>query len=157
MCGTANARIGQDQLRGLPVAAEPLWKRSITVPLLLAARLTGFPAALVPPTDLEGKGSYKITGSRNGEQTPAFPIPIAITDHRLWLSPVIWLEYCKIKMEQVLISSVSHAGSGHDERLTEHVTLNFGKVSVDYTPQDDKGAGGPAIPMSWDIAANTRA
>lgn len=66
------------------------------------------------------------------------------------------LEYCKIKMEQVLISSVSSGGSGHDERLVEHVTLNFGKVSVDYTPQNDKGAAGAAIPMSWDIAANTR-
>jgi type VI secretion system secreted protein Hcp len=66
------------------------------------------------------------------------------------------VEYCKIKMEHVLISSVSTGGSGHDERLTEHVTLNFGKVSVDYTPQNDKGASGTPIPMSWDIAANTR-
>jgi type VI secretion system secreted protein Hcp len=66
------------------------------------------------------------------------------------------VEYCKITMEQVLISSVSTGGSGHDERLTEHVTLNFGKVSVDYTPQNEKGAAETAIPMSWDIAANTQ-
>jgi type VI secretion system secreted protein Hcp len=66
------------------------------------------------------------------------------------------VEYLKVKLEEVLISSVSTGASGHDDRLTEHVTLNFGKVSVDYTPQDDKGASGTAIPMSWDIAGNTR-
>ena len=66
------------------------------------------------------------------------------------------VEYCKIKLEEVIITSVSTGGSGHDDRLTEHVTMNFGKVSVDYTPQDDKGAAGTAIPMSWDVAANTQ-
>jgi type VI protein secretion system component Hcp len=38
--------------------------------------------------------------------------------------------------------------------LTENVTLNFAKVSVDYVPQDDKGAAGTAIPMAWSIAEN---
>jgi type VI secretion system secreted protein Hcp len=68
------------------------------------------------------------------------------------------VEYCKNKMESVLISSVSTGGSGHEhsERLIEHVTLNFSKVSMDYTPQSDKGAPGTAIPMSWDIASNSR-
>jgi type VI secretion system secreted protein Hcp len=67
------------------------------------------------------------------------------------------VEYCKIKLEQVLISSISTGAASHgDDRLTEHVTINFAKVSVDYTPQDDKGAPGTAIPMSWDIAKNTR-
>jgi type VI secretion system secreted protein Hcp len=64
------------------------------------------------------------------------------------------VEYIKIKMEEVLISSISHGGSGGEDRLTENVTLNFGKVSMDYTPQDDMGAAGTAIPMTWDIAAN---
>jgi type VI secretion system secreted protein Hcp len=66
------------------------------------------------------------------------------------------VEYCKIKLEEVLISSVSTGGSGHEDRLTEHVALNFAEVSVDYTPQDDKGAAGTPIPMSWDFAGNTR-
>ena len=48
----------------------------------------------------------------------------------------------------------STGGSGGEDRLTENVTLNFAKVHVDYTPQDDKGAPGTAIPMSWDISAN---
>jgi type VI secretion system secreted protein Hcp len=65
------------------------------------------------------------------------------------------VEYIKIKMEEVLITSISTGGSGGEDRLTENVTLNFAKVSVDYVPQDDKGAAGTTIPMSWDIAANT--
>lgn len=64
------------------------------------------------------------------------------------------VEYIKIKMEEVLITSISTGGSGGEDRLTENVTLNFSKVSVDYVPQDDKGAAGTAIPMAWDIAAN---
>jgi len=53
---------------------------------------------------------------------------------------------------------MSNAGSVHsggEDRLTENVTLNFSKVSLDYVPQDDKGAPVTSIPMSWDIAANS--
>jgi type VI secretion system secreted protein Hcp len=66
------------------------------------------------------------------------------------------VEYIKIKMEEVLITSISTGGSGGEDRLTENVTLNFSKVSLDYVPQDDKGAPGTAIPMAWDIAANAK-
>jgi type VI secretion system secreted protein Hcp len=85
----------------------------------------------------------------NGKHFPQASLTIRKTGEK----PV---EYCKIKMEEVIISSVSTGGSGQDDRLTEHVTLNFGKVSVDYTPQSDKGAAATPIPMSWDIAANTQ-
>ena len=67
------------------------------------------------------------------------------------------VEYLKIKLTEVLITAVSTGGSGGEDRLTENVTLNFSKVHVDYTPQDDKGSAGTAIPMSWDIAANVKA
>ena len=66
------------------------------------------------------------------------------------------VEYVKIKMEDVLITSVSTGGSGGEDRLTENVSLNFAKVSVDYTPQKDDGSPGTAIPYSWDIAANVK-
>ena len=66
------------------------------------------------------------------------------------------VEYVKIKMETVLVALVSTGGSGGEDRLTENVTLNFAKLSLDYVPQDDKGAAGTPIPMSWDIASNTR-
>jgi type VI secretion system secreted protein Hcp len=66
------------------------------------------------------------------------------------------VEYIKVKMETVLIAAVTTGGSGNEDRLTESVILNFAKVSVDYTPQDDKGAPGTAIPFGWDIAANAK-
>jgi type VI secretion system secreted protein Hcp len=41
--------------------------------------------------------------------------------------------------EGVMITSVSTGGSGGDERLTENVTLHFGKFKYSFQPQDDKG------------------
>jgi type VI secretion system secreted protein Hcp len=64
------------------------------------------------------------------------------------------VEYLKIKVEEVLITSISTGGSGGEDRLTENVTLNFAKVSLDYVPQDEKGAAGTTIPMTWSIAEN---
>jgi len=66
------------------------------------------------------------------------------------------VEYLKIKLQEVLVSSVSHGGHGGDDRLTENVVLNFAKFNFDYVPQDDKGAAGTAIPAGWDISANTK-
>ena len=64
------------------------------------------------------------------------------------------VEYVTIKMQEVLITSVSTGGSGGDDRLTENVGLNFAKVTVEYVPQNDKGSPGKMMPFSWDIAAN---
>ena len=66
------------------------------------------------------------------------------------------LEYMIVKLTDVLITSVSTGGSGGDDKLTENVTLNFGKVKVSYQPQKKDGSkdGGP-VDMGWDISANT--
>jgi type VI secretion system secreted protein Hcp len=64
------------------------------------------------------------------------------------------VEYLKIKVEEVLITSISTGGSGGEDRLTENITLNFAKVSLDYVPQDEKGAAGTAIPMAWSVVEN---
>ena len=65
------------------------------------------------------------------------------------------LEYLKIKMTEVLVTSVITGGSGGQDRLTENITLNFARVSVDYQKQAANGGadGGPAS-YTWDIAAN---
>jgi type VI secretion system secreted protein Hcp len=64
------------------------------------------------------------------------------------------VEYLKITMNQVYISSVSTGGSGGEDRLTENVTLNFAKVKVEYTPQTATGSSGATQTMGWDIAQN---
>lgn len=67
------------------------------------------------------------------------------------------LEYIKIKMTNLLISSVSTGGSGGEDRLTENVSLNFEKVHVEYTTQDEKGGKKDPFKVGWDVAANVAA
>lgn len=65
------------------------------------------------------------------------------------------LEYLVIMMEGVLVSSISTGGSGGEDRLTESVTLNFGKVKVQYQPQKEDGSkDGGVVEMGWNITEN---
>jgi type VI secretion system secreted protein Hcp len=42
--------------------------------------------------------------------------------------------------EGVMVTSVSTGGTGGDERLTENITLHFGKFKYSFQPQDKTGA-----------------
>ncbi|MBX3516985.1 MAG: type VI secretion system tube protein Hcp [Rhodospirillales bacterium] len=64
------------------------------------------------------------------------------------------VEYIKITMNEVLITNIQSGGSGTDDRLRESCSLNFAKVKVEYTGQDEKGAAGATMTMEWDIAGN---
>lgn len=66
------------------------------------------------------------------------------------------LEYIEIKMTGLIITSVSAGGSGGEDRLTENITLNFGKVEYKYTPQKPDGGKDTPIPIGWDIAKNVK-
>ena len=66
------------------------------------------------------------------------------------------VEYLKITMSDLIITSVSTGGSGGEDRLTENVTLNFAKVKVEYKEQTAKGAGEGNFQMGWHIAANEK-
>lgn len=66
-------------------------------------------------------------------------------------SPV---EYLKLKMTEVLVTSVSSGGAGGEDRLTENVTLNFGKFEFIYTPQKPDGSADPEIKQMWNITTN---
>jgi len=65
------------------------------------------------------------------------------------------LEYMKIKLQDILISGVQHAGHGSD-LLTENVTLNFSKFYVEYLEQKEDGSGQPGGEMGWDVKANQK-
>ena len=65
-------------------------------------------------------------------------------------------EYLKIKLIDVLVTSVSTGGSGGEDRLTENVTFNFAKVELEYRKQNKDGSLDPAIPFKWDIAGNIK-
>lgn len=66
------------------------------------------------------------------------------------------VEYLKIKLSDVLISGVQHAGHGSD-LLSENLSLNFAKFQVEYQEQaaDGKASGGP-VTMGWDVKANKK-
>jgi type VI secretion system secreted protein Hcp len=65
------------------------------------------------------------------------------------------LEYIKITMKEVIVTSVSTGGSGGEDRLTENVTLNFAKFEVAYQAQSEKGAKeGGEVFAKFDIASN---
>jgi type VI secretion system secreted protein Hcp len=66
------------------------------------------------------------------------------------------LEYLKITMTEVLITSVSTGGSGGEDRLTENVTLNFAAVKVDYIEQKKDGSAGDKPSMNWNVAENSK-
>jgi type VI secretion system secreted protein Hcp len=66
------------------------------------------------------------------------------------------LEYIKIDMTQVMVTSLSTGGSGGEDKLTENITLNFAAVSSFYKPQTAKGSDEPPIDFVWDIAKNVK-
>ena len=64
------------------------------------------------------------------------------------------LDYFKVKMQPVMITSVDTGGSGGEDRLTENVSLNFARMEVIYTPQKPDGSGDAEITLNWNIEAN---
>lgn len=64
------------------------------------------------------------------------------------------LDYVTIKMVPVMVTSVSTGGSGGEDRLTENVTLNFGKYELAYTPQKEDGTGDAAVELKWNVEQN---
>ncbi|SMC24990.1 type VI secretion system secreted protein Hcp [Andreprevotia lacus DSM 23236] len=67
------------------------------------------------------------------------------------------LDYYKITMTDVMISSVSPAGANNGNELLETVGLAFSKVKIEYQPQGaDGAASGGAVVTEWDIKANKK-
>ena len=65
------------------------------------------------------------------------------------------IEFLIIKLTNVLVTSISTGGSTGEDRLTENVSFNFGKVEFKYTPTDTAtGKAGTPIITTWDVVAN---
>jgi type VI secretion system secreted protein Hcp len=65
-------------------------------------------------------------------------------------------EYLTIKMDDVLVTSVAVGEPGPQGGGTETVTLNFGKVALDYFPQKAAGGTSPPISFKWDVTKNAK-
>ena len=66
------------------------------------------------------------------------------------------LEYIKLTLTDLLVSSISTGGSGGEDRLTENIALNFAKFKYEYTPQKADGTGDAPKIAGWDIPANKK-
>lgn len=64
------------------------------------------------------------------------------------------IEYVKIQLTNVLVTSISTGGSGGEDRLTENISLNFAKVELDYVPAKSNGTADSPIAIQWDIPGN---
>jgi type VI secretion system secreted protein Hcp len=66
------------------------------------------------------------------------------------------LEYLKIMMNDIIVSSVSLAASSQEDRPIETISLNFAKFRVEYKEQRPDGSIVPSGTMGWDIAGNQK-
>jgi type VI secretion system secreted protein Hcp len=66
------------------------------------------------------------------------------------------LEYIKLTLNELIVSSISTGGSGGEDRLSENITLNFAKFKLEYTPQKTDGTGDAAKTAGWDIPLNKK-
>ena len=64
------------------------------------------------------------------------------------------LEYIKLSMKNLIVSSISSGGNASDDRLKETVTLNFEEFKLEYVPQKEDGSGDAAKEFGFNIAKN---
>lgn len=65
------------------------------------------------------------------------------------------IEYFKLFMEMIIVSSYSTGGSKDGlDRIEESLTLNFRAFNIVYTMQDDKGVAAGETTAGWNIAEN---
>jgi len=60
-------------------------------------------------------------------------------------------EYLIVKMNDVIITSVTHGGSGDGH--SENVSINFGKVALEYKPQKPDGSLDAGIFFKYNLKA----
>jgi type VI secretion system secreted protein Hcp len=66
------------------------------------------------------------------------------------------LEFLKIKLSDVIVSSYQTGGSGQGDEAgpLDQLSIAFGKINVDYVEQSPKGAAGSSTVMEWDVRSN---
>jgi type VI secretion system secreted protein Hcp len=64
------------------------------------------------------------------------------------------LDYLKVNIKQVLVSSISSGAGSDNDRVEESVSLNFAEIKVEYTPQKEDGTGLGPIIKGYNVAKN---
>jgi type VI secretion system secreted protein Hcp len=66
------------------------------------------------------------------------------------------VEYLKITMKEVFVSSMSIDGTDEQDRPTETIGFSFGEFQSQYTAQKPDGTADATIEMGWNIVKNTK-
>lgn len=64
------------------------------------------------------------------------------------------LEYIVLHFEDLVITSFNLGGQPQADQIEEVVKLNYAKVHITYTPQDNKGQGMPPVLAGWNLQEN---
>jgi type VI secretion system secreted protein Hcp len=66
------------------------------------------------------------------------------------------LEFLKIKLSEILVSSYQTGGSGSSDIVPiDQISLNFAKMEMEYKEQTETGTGGGSTKANWDFKQNT--
>jgi len=63
------------------------------------------------------------------------------------------VEYYKLEMKEIIVSSVQKGGSAESDRFSESISLNFAEFTETYTPQKDDGSPDTEVPFHYNIPA----
>jgi type VI secretion system secreted protein Hcp len=66
------------------------------------------------------------------------------------------MEYLVYLMEQVFVTGIHFSSAHGDENATESLSLAFGKIGLDYTPQSDLGKPLASVHGGWDQINNKK-
>lgn len=64
------------------------------------------------------------------------------------------VEFWKMSMEHVMVTSYSTGGSPGEDKITENITLNFRSFNIEYKLQDKDGTVKGQDDFKWNIATN---
>ena len=67
------------------------------------------------------------------------------------------IDYLKITMGTVFISSFSTGGATSDAAPHDEVRLSYGRIQFSYTPQNPNGSTGAPVNGGWDVTKNAPA
>ena len=65
------------------------------------------------------------------------------------------VQYLKIKLKNVLVSSHAIGGANGSDTHTETITLNFEACETTYTPMNADGTPGAGKPVAWNVVTGT--
>ena len=58
-------------------------------------------------------------------------------------------DFLKITLKEVLVTGIQMADNG--DGPVEQITLSFGEIGFDYTPQTARGGAGTPVKVNWNV------